>query len=161
MKDISERLRSAGDRVAFTNGCFDLLHSEHVRLLKQAKALGDILVVGLNSDSSVKRIKGGPRPINSEADRAYVLSGIEFVDHVVLFDEDTPCDLLWELRPDLLVKGSDYAAEDVVGRDIVLEYGGEVRTIDTNRGVSTTGTIERILDRYWRADANQGSREAS
>ncbi len=160
IREIAARLKSEGKCVVFTNGCFDLLHAEHVSLLKQARAIGDRLVVGLNSDSSVKRLKGPSRPINNEADRAAVLSAIQFVDHIVLFDEETPCDLIRELRPDVLVKGGDYTPKTVVGHEIVCSYGGEVQILDTDRGVSTTGTIERILDRHWRGATEASSTEA-
>ena len=148
-RGIVADLQAEDKRVVFTNGCFDLLHAEHVNLLRQARAIGDCLVVGLNSDNSVMRLKGPSRPVNPQADRALVLSAIQYVDHLVLFDEDTPCDLIRALRPDVLVKGGDYTPESVIGRDIVLEYGGEVKVLNTNRAVSTTATIERILDLHW------------
>jgi len=151
-REASSRLKAEGKRIVFTNGCFDLLHAEHVSLLRQASSQGDCVIVGLNTDRSVRRLKGPSRPINHERDRAVVLSAIQYVDHIVLFDEDTPCELLRTLEPDILVKGGDYTAETVIGRDIVLAYGGEVRVLDTDRGVSTTGTVERILDTHWQTE---------
>jgi D-beta-D-heptose 7-phosphate kinase/D-beta-D-heptose 1-phosphate adenosyltransferase len=153
-RQIAVDLHAEGRRLIFTNGCFDLLHVEHVNLLRQARALGDCLIVGLNTDRSVRRLKGPGRPINAERDRAGVLSAIRYVDHVVLFHEDTPCNLIRVLKPDVLVKGGDYRPEGVVGGDIVRAYGGEVSILETDRGVSTTGTIERILDRHWQPAAH-------
>lgn len=130
--------RTAGDKVVFTNGCFDLLHPGHVSLLYQARALGDRLVVGLNTDASVRRLKGPQRPKLSEQDRAAILSALACVDMVVHFDEDTPLDLIGTLKPDILVKGSDYKPEDVVGKELVESYGGVVKLVDLIEGYSTT-----------------------
>jgi len=135
---------SGGKKVVFTNGCFDLLHRGHVEYLAKAADLGDILVVGLNSDSSVRRIKGEGRPINDEQSRAAVLSALESVDVVVMFDEDTPENLIRTIKPDVLVKGSDYKIEDIVGADFVVNHGGKVVTIDFVEGYSTTGIIDRM-----------------
>lgn len=135
---------SGGKKVVFTNGCFDILHRGHVEYLAKAADLGDMLVVGLNSDSSVRRIKGEGRPLNDEQSRAAVLSALESVDVVVLFDEDTPENLIRTIKPDVLVKGSDYKIEDIVGADFVVNHGGEVVTIDFVEGYSTTGIIDRM-----------------
>ncbi len=138
--------RAAGERIVFTNGCFDILHAGHVRLLEQARAEGDRLVVGLNDDGSVRRLKGPERPVNPEADRAYVLAGLRAVDGVVLFAEDTPAALIERLRPDVLVKGGDYVEETVVGAPFVRSYGGRVVLIDLVPGRATTRVVERIRD---------------
>lgn len=139
-----ERWRRRGWRIGFTNGCFDLLHPGHVHLLEQARSWCDRLVVGLNTDASVKRLKGPARPIQSEAARAAVLASLATVDCVTLFDEDTPIELIRELRPDVLVKGSDYTVEQVVGGNIVLDYGGQVKLAELLPGNSTTATVARI-----------------
>lgn len=139
-----ERWRRRGWRVGFTNGCFDLLHPGHVHLLEQARSWCDRLVVGLNTDASVKRLKGQARPIQAEAARAAVLASLATVDCVTLFDEDTPVELIRALRPDVLVKGADYTVEQVVGGDIVLDYGGQVRLAELLPGNSTTATVARI-----------------
>jgi rfaE bifunctional protein nucleotidyltransferase chain/domain len=136
--------RAAGARVVFTNGCFDLLHPGHVRYLAAARGLGDVLVVGLNDDASVRRLKGPGRPILTVAERAEVLAGLAAVDHVVVFDADTPQALIAALAPDVLVKGADWAADDIVGRDEVLARGGRVERIDLVPGVSTSEIIRRI-----------------
>jgi D-beta-D-heptose 7-phosphate kinase/D-beta-D-heptose 1-phosphate adenosyltransferase len=139
-----ERWRRRGWRVGFTNGCFDLLHPGHVHLLEQARSWCDRLVVGLNTDASVKRLKGAARPIQAEAARAAVLASLATVDCVTLFDEDTPIELIRLLRPEVLVKGADYTVEQVVGGDIVLDYGGQVRLAQLLPGNSTTATVARI-----------------
>lgn len=139
-----ELWRTQGHKVGFTNGCFDILHPGHVSLLSQARAACDRLVLGLNSDASVKRLKGCERPINSEGARATVLTALASVDAVVIFGEDTPLDLIGALRPDVLVKGSDYAIDEVVGADVVHGYGGKVHLADLVDGHSTTSTIGRI-----------------
>jgi D-beta-D-heptose 7-phosphate kinase/D-beta-D-heptose 1-phosphate adenosyltransferase len=139
-----ERWRRRGWRVGFTNGCFDLLHPGHVHLLEQARSWCDRLVVGLNTDASVKRLKGAARPIQHEAARAAVLASLATVDCVTLFDEDTPVEVIRALRPDVLVKGADYTVEQVVGGDIVLDYGGQVRLAKLLPGNSTTATVARI-----------------
>jgi D-beta-D-heptose 7-phosphate kinase/D-beta-D-heptose 1-phosphate adenosyltransferase len=136
--------RAGGLSVGFTNGCFDLLHPGHVSLLSQARAHCDRLVVGLNTDASVRKLKGEGRPVNGETARAVVLAALETVDAVVLFAEDTPFKLIEALRPDLLVKGADYTIDTVVGADIVASYGGRVLLIDLVPGQSTTGTITRM-----------------
>lgn len=139
-----EEWRRKGERIVFTNGCFDLLHPGHVALLRQAAALGDRLVVGLNSDASVRRLKGPERPIQSEMSRALVLAALQMVDAVVLFGEDTPERLIHALCPDVLVKGSDYRVEDVVGADFVLGRGGSVHLVDLVDGCSTTGLVRKM-----------------
>lgn len=130
----------------FTNGCFDILHVGHVRYLSEARALGDILVIGMNSDRSVRRLKGAGRPLVGERERAEVLAALEMVDYVTVFGEDTPAELIAELRPDILVKGGDYRAEEVVGKEIVEASGGRVAIIPLVKGRSTTGIIEEIKD---------------
>jgi len=140
--------KQAGKKIVFTNGCFDILHAGHVQYLSRAKALGDILIIGLNADASVRRLKGEKRPINSEEDRAFVLKGLKAVDAVVVFEEDTPLQLIQSLLPNVLVKGGDWAIEKIVGRDVVEANGGTVKTISFLDGRSTTGTIEKILVAY-------------
>ena len=132
-------------RLCFTNGCFDLLHPGHVRYLEDARALGDFLVVGLNSDTSVARLKGVGRPLQDEAARASVLLGLRSVDAVVRFDEDTPLELIKALQPDILAKGGDYTPDTVVGRDVVEARGGRVAIIPFLPGHSTSTIVERIL----------------
>lgn len=136
--------RADGLRVGFTNGCFDILHPGHVSLLTQAKARCDRLVVGLNADASVRRLKGAKRPVNTEDARAAVLAALEAVDLVVVFEHDTPLELIQALRPDLLVKGADYAIDQVVGADFVASYGGETYLADLKEGFSTTATVNRM-----------------
>lgn len=142
-----ERLRKEQKRVVFTNGVFDIIHRGHVEYLTKAKALGNVLIVGLNSDSSVKRIKGPLRPIVDEADRAYVLSNIKPVDFVCVFSEDTPYNLISAILPDVLVKGADWAIDSIVGRDVVEAAGGKIETIEFVPNRSTTNIIERIKER--------------
>jgi len=136
--------RAAGARIVFTNGCFDLLHPGHVRYLAAARALGDALVVGLNGDASVTRLKGAGRPVLSAPERAEVLAGLAAVDHVIVFDEDTPRALIVAVAPDVLVKGADWAEEDIVGRDEVVARGGRVERIALVPGVSTSEIIRRM-----------------
>ena len=131
-------------KIVFTNGCFDILHVGHKRYLQQAATLGDILVVGVNSDASVKRLKGPSRPVNNEQDRAEILSAMGFIDYVVVFDEDTPYELIKKIQPDVLVKGADYKPEEVVGRDIVEARGGKLELISFVEGKSTTNIINKI-----------------
>ena len=141
---IRAQMHARGQKLVFTNGCFDLLHPGHIRLLSEAKKLGDVLVVGLNSDASVKRLKGDSRPILSEHDRAQVLGGLDAVDFVVLFEEDTPLSLIEAIRPGVLVKGGDYTESTVVGASLVKEWGGEVALIPLVPGRSTTSMVERM-----------------
>ena len=131
-------------KMVFTNGCFDVLHYGHVHYLLQAKALGDILVVGLNSDDSVRRLKGPTRPINGEKERAFVLAALSCVDYVVVFEEDTPKELIETVRPDVLVKGGDYALDQIVGADFVTRNGGTVTTLPFVEGFSSTRIIEQL-----------------
>ena len=133
------RLRALGRRIVFTNGCFDIIHAGHIRYLREAKALGDLLVVGLNSDSSVATLKPG-RPVNSESLRAEVLAALEMVDYIIIFRENTPYDLIRALKPDVLVKGGDWKKEDIVGADLVAE----VHSLPFVEGMSTTGIIDKI-----------------
>ncbi|MBQ6157083.1 MAG: D-glycero-beta-D-manno-heptose 1-phosphate adenylyltransferase [Bacteroidales bacterium] len=131
-------------KIVFTNGCFDVLHFGHVHYLLQAKELGDILVVGLNSDDSVRRLKGPSRPINGEKERAFVLAALTCVDYVVVFEEDTPKELIETVRPDVLVKGGDYALDQIVGADFVTRNGGSVTTLPFVEGFSSTRIIEQL-----------------
>lgn len=130
--------------IVFSNGCFDILHRGHVEYLAKAAAFGDVMIIGLNTDASVKRLKGPSRPVNDEKARAFVLAGLEFVSAVVLFDDDTPYNLIKTVQPDVLVKGSDYKPENIVGYDIVTAKGGRVETIDLVEGYSTTGIINKM-----------------
>jgi len=145
---IREQARQRGQTVVFTNGCFDLLHRGHVEYLRQAKALGDLLVVGLNSDRSVRQLKGRGRPLTPEEDRAQVLAALEMVDYICVFDEETPAQLIAAVVPDVLVKGGDYRVGEIVGRDTVGAAGGRVVVVREMEGFSTQGLIERILQRY-------------
>lgn len=135
-------------KIVFTNGCFDILHVGHIRYLQEAAKLGDILIIGLNSDSSVQRLKGSERPINSEMERAEMLGALSFVDYVVLFNEDTPLELITRIKPDILVKGGDYAPDEVVGKKEVEERGGKLVLIPFVEGKSTTNIIKRIKHEY-------------
>jgi rfaE bifunctional protein nucleotidyltransferase chain/domain len=137
-------LRQQGKRIVFTNGCFDLIHPGHVRYLRAAKRLGDVLVVGVNSDASVQRLKGPGRPLVPQRDRCEVVAALEMVDYVTVFGEDTPRRLIEQLRPDVLVKGGDWAPDAIVGADSVRAGGGTVRSLRFARGYSTSALIERI-----------------
>ncbi|HEY0245375.1 MAG TPA: D-glycero-beta-D-manno-heptose 1-phosphate adenylyltransferase [Mucilaginibacter sp.] len=147
LKAKLEAWKSEGQKVVFTNGVFDLLHICHITYLAKAAELGDKLIIGLNADSSVKRIKGEDRPVNDQNSRALLLAALFFVDAVVIFDEDTPHQLITTLLPDVLVKGADYAIENIVGGKEVLANGGEVKTIDFVDGYSSTSIIQRIRNR--------------
>jgi len=138
------RARNRKKIIVFTNGCFDILHRGHVELLREAKGLGDILVVGLNSDASVRRLKGRGRPLVGERDRAYVLAALEAVDRVVIFGEDTPLEAIRALEPDVLVKGAEYGREEIVGASIVEESGGRVKRVPMRKGFSTTSLIRKV-----------------
>jgi rfaE bifunctional protein nucleotidyltransferase chain/domain len=140
--------RSEGKRIVFTNGCFDLLHPGHIYTLTQAKALGDVLVVAINSDASVKRLKGERRPILNQEERAVMLSALAMVDYVTIFAEDTPLEVIRLLLPDVLVKGGDWGADAVVGREVVEAHGGKVMLVLHQAGFSTTDIIERIVTGY-------------
>jgi D-beta-D-heptose 7-phosphate kinase/D-beta-D-heptose 1-phosphate adenosyltransferase len=143
-QNISKELAShRNQKIIFTNGCFDLLHVGHVRYLQEARAQGDLLVVGVNSDASVKRLKGPTRPIQVENDRAEILAALRAVDYVVIFEEDTPAQLIEQVRPNVLVKGGDWKPEQIVGSSFVLSYGGEVKSLQFVEGRSTTKIIEK------------------
>lgn len=144
---IVRRAKARGRTVVFTNGCFDLLHAGHITLLEQARRRGDLLVVGLNSDRSARRLKGPGRPIVRERDRALVLAGLASVSYVTLFNEATPERLIARLRPDVLVKGADWASAEIVGRDLVRRHGGRVVRIPLRKGYSTSRLIERVRRR--------------
>jgi D-glycero-beta-D-manno-heptose 1-phosphate adenylyltransferase len=143
-KEQVKTWQAKGEKVVFTNGCFDLLHLGHVDYLEKARNLGDRLIVGLNTDASVSRFKGPERPLQDQNSRARVLAALQFVDLVVLFNEDTPLNLITELLPNILVKGSDYLAENIVGADVVKKAAGKVETIDFVTGYSTTRIVEKI-----------------
>jgi rfaE bifunctional protein nucleotidyltransferase chain/domain len=145
---IRDSLRSQGKRVVFTNGCFDLLHRGHVELLNEAKRLGDVLIVGLNSDASMQTIKGRGRPILGEDDRAFLLANLNAVDFVVIFEEDTPLALITALLPDVLVKGSDWNIDEIVGREVVERAGGEVRALPLVPNRSTTDIVKKIVRNF-------------
>jgi D-beta-D-heptose 7-phosphate kinase/D-beta-D-heptose 1-phosphate adenosyltransferase len=144
--DERERMRREGKRVVFTNGCFDLVHAGHVRYLTQARGLGDALIVGLNSDRSVRALKGEGRPILNESERAEVIAALEAVDYVVVFEEDTPQELIARLLPDVLVKGGDWPPDQIVGREEVEATGGRVVSLGYLKGSSTTDIIARIKE---------------
>lgn len=144
---VRKEAKEQGKKVVFTNGCFDILHVGHITYLNEAKKLGDVLIIGLNSDASVRRLKGESRPVNSQIDRALVLDALRSVDYVSIFNEDTPFELLEGIVPDVLVKGGDYKKEDVVGGDIVTKNGGDVVIIPFVNGKSTTSIIERATKR--------------
>jgi D-beta-D-heptose 7-phosphate kinase/D-beta-D-heptose 1-phosphate adenosyltransferase len=145
---LRERFRRQKKKVVFTNGTFDILHRGHVEYLQSARKLGDVLCVGLNTDQSIRRIKGKGRPLNSNKDRATVLAALGCVDYVCFFGEDTPEKLIRRIVPDVLVKGADWKINEIVGRDIVEQSGGVVRTIRLTHGRSTTNIIERVLKAY-------------
>jgi rfaE bifunctional protein nucleotidyltransferase chain/domain len=141
---FAERLRADGKQIVFTNGVFDLLHPGHVRYLRRARGLGDALIVGVNSDRSVRANKGADRPLTPEAERAEILASLAFVDAVVIFDDDTPHDLIAAIQPDTLVKGADWAEDAIVGRDIVEARGGRVVRVAIEGGYSTTAIVQQI-----------------
>tara|TARA_Y100001970_G_scaffold132395_1_gene163340 strand:- start:392 stop:856 length:465 start_codon:yes stop_codon:yes gene_type:complete len=144
---IIKKIKSEGKKIVFTNGCFDLLHVGHIKYLSQAKDLGDILIIGLNSDKSVKKLKGDNRPINSFEDRAKLLSALKPVDLVIIFEEQTPENLIKEIVPDVLVKGGDYNIEEIVGYQTVIDNGGLVKTLSFYDGYSSTNYIDKINKR--------------
>ena len=145
---IRSKLKASNKKVVFTNGVFDLIHSGHVDYLSKAKKLGEVLIVGLNSDESVKRIKGDKRPILKQEERAFILSNLKPVDYVVFFDEDTPEKLISEIIPDILVKGADWAVEKIVGKEVVEKNGGKVMNIEFVNDQSTSRIIDLIVQRY-------------
>jgi rfaE bifunctional protein nucleotidyltransferase chain/domain len=144
LQTLITRWRTEGKKIVFTNGCFDIIHRGHVEYLEETKKYGDVLVLGLNSDDSVRRLKGKGRPFVCESDRAYILSHFSMVDAVCIFDEDTPLQLIHVVEPDVLVKGGDYALNEIVGRDVVELKGGKVVAVPLIRDKSTTGLIEKI-----------------
>lgn len=152
MKSIREQLRKEKKKVVFTNGCFDLIHAGHVDYLSKAREMGDVLIVGLNSDASIKRIKGVTRPILLEAERAFIISNLKAVDYVTIFEEDTPGRIIGELIPDVLVKGADWTIDNIVGRDVVEANGGEVKTIKFVNNQSTSKIINAILNRFGKSN---------
>jgi rfaE bifunctional protein nucleotidyltransferase chain/domain len=143
---IRKEIKEKGQRVVFTNGVFDLLHRGHVEYLAVARARGDFLIIGLNSDSSVRQIKGALRPIVKQEDRAMVLAGLSSVDYICFFNEETPYNIINSLQPDILVKGGDYELDEIVGRDIVENSGGKVITIPITKGMSTSNIIKKIKE---------------
>jgi len=148
LKKILSRLKNQGKRIVFTNGCFDLLHYGHIQYLEAAKRKGDVLVVALNSDSSIKRIKGKNRPIINERDRLGTIVALASVDYVTLFSEDTPLKLIKLLKPDILIKGADWNKKNIVGADLVAGYGGKVYTVKLSQGRSTTKIIKKIAKNF-------------
>lgn len=149
LKNKIEALRAnkngPSKKVVFTNGCFDILHVGHVKYLQEAKAQGDILVVGINADASVRKLKGEQRPIQNEQDRGEVLSALACVDFVAIFEEDTPLNLIQLIKPDVLVKGGDWKVDQIVGSDFVMSYGGKVKSLQFIQGKSTTNIVSKIL----------------
>lgn len=148
LRPILSILRASGMKIVFTNGCFDIIHTGHTRYLEKAKAEGDVLVVGLNSDASVRGIKGEKRPVNNETDRAEALSALKAVDYVTIFSEPDPYNVIAAIQPDVLVKGGDWPLDKIIGRDIVEARGGRVVNLPYIEGRSTTGIIEKIIRSY-------------
>ncbi len=142
--EIVNELKRKGKKVVFTNGCFDILHSGHIKLLKKAKELGDVLILGINKDKSIKKLKGKGRPIMNEKQRIEIISAIEFVDYVVPFGQPTPEKLIKRIKPDIIVKGGDYKKNEVIGKDIVEKYGGKVYIFPLVKNISTTKIIKKI-----------------
>lgn len=154
LEHLREECNKTNRTIVFTNGCFDILHAGHVSYLEQARSLGDLLVLGLNSDESIKQLKGKNRPIVPEVERAKVLAGLESISYICIFEEDTPIELIKALKPDILVKGGDWKAEDIVGSDIVLKKGGEVKSLSFIQGASTTNIIGKIVSIYCENEEN-------
>lgn len=148
LKQIVSQAKSYRKSIVFTNGCFDIIHSGHIEFLQKASELGDLLIVGLNSDSSVRKLKGEGRPIKTEQERASILAALKYVDYIVIFPEETPESMIRELRPDIVVKGSDYSVDQVVGRDIVEQYGGRVELVPIVQGFSTSTLVNDIVKKY-------------
>jgi rfaE bifunctional protein nucleotidyltransferase chain/domain len=142
--DLVNSLNSQNKKIVFTNGCFDIIHAGHVQYLQEAKALGDVLIIGLNSDASVRRLKGTERPVTDQSNRAIVLSALKSVDYVIIFDNDTPYDLINQIKPDILVKGGDWPENEIVGHDIVKANGGIVKSLSFHAGNSSTSIIEKM-----------------
>ena len=151
LKSIRAGLRGDGKKVVFTNGVFDLIHRGHIEYLSKAKALGDVLIVGVNDDASVRRIKGSNRPVVNESDRAYIVANLSPVDYACLFSEDTPLEIISALVPDVLVKGADWKIDDIVGKDVVERAGGKVSAIEVVPDRSSSSLIARILERFSRS----------
>jgi len=147
-RDECNRMKESGKRIVFTNGCFDILHPGHIRYLSAARELGDVLVVAVNSDASVRLIKGPKRPILEQQARAELVAALECVDLVLIFDEDNPLRVIQNLLPDILVKGGDWATDEIIGSDVVRSAGGEVKRIPFVTGFSTTDIINRVVERY-------------
>jgi rfaE bifunctional protein nucleotidyltransferase chain/domain len=158
VRALCARLRSEGKRIVFTNGCFDLLHAGHAQYLRRAAALGDVLLVGLNSDASVRRLKGAGRPVQKAADRAYLLASLSCVSYVTIFPEDTPARLIEEVIPHVLVKGGDWKGKKIVGSDVVRAHGGAVKTIRFLPGRSTTSILARAADLRRKGPGSSGGR---
>ncbi|HEY5190683.1 MAG TPA: D-glycero-beta-D-manno-heptose 1-phosphate adenylyltransferase [Candidatus Deferrimicrobium sp.] len=158
VQTLCARLRSEGKRIVFTNGCFDLLHAGHAQYLRRAAALGDVLLVGLNSDASVRRLKGEGRPLQRATDRAYLLASLSCVSYVTIFPEDTPARLIGEVIPDVLVKGGDWKGKKIVGSDVVRAHGGTVKTIRFLPGRSTTSILARAADIRRKGPGSSGGR---
>ncbi len=148
IKSLREKFKEQNKKVVFTNGVFDLIHAGHVDYLTKAKALGDILIVGMNTDDSVRRIKGAKRPILNQDERAFIISNLKSVDFVTFFDEDTPAKIIDELIPDILIKGADWSIDKIVGRETVEKHGGVVKTIEFVNNQSTSKIIETIRNKY-------------
>ena len=144
LSQILSHWKFKSKKIVFSNGCFDILHRGHVEYLYQASLFGDVMVLGLNTDNSVRRLKGPSRPVVDEESRAVVLAAMEFIDLIIFFDEDTPYNLIYKIQPDILVKGNDYKIENIVGYDIVTKNGGEVKTVPLVDGFSTTSIIEKL-----------------
>jgi rfaE bifunctional protein nucleotidyltransferase chain/domain len=145
---IAHSLHDQNKKIVFTNGCFDILHAGHVAYLCDAYECGDVLIVGLNSDISISHLKGDSRPINKQHERGFVLGGLSSVDYIVIFEEDTPYDLIKLIKPNILVKGGDWLPENIVGYDVVTSYGGSVKSLLYREGFSTTDTVGRIIESY-------------
>ena len=145
LQNLEQHLRALGKKVVTTNGCFDILHVGHIRILQSAKAFGDVLIIGINSDASVRKLKGESRPINTEADRAELLAALACVDYVTIFAEDTPVEFLKLIKPDIHVKGADYKPEQLAETPVVESFGGRVEILDLIPGRSTTNVVSRIL----------------
>lgn len=147
LASIVAALKNDGKKVVFTNGCFDILHRGHIQYLRASRKLGDILIIGLNSDNSIKRLKGESRPINLEEDRAYILEALDFVDFIVIYDDDTPLNLIYQLKPDYYTKSKDYSLSNIIGpglgSNIIEQYGGQVVLMDYIKGYSTTSIINK------------------
>ncbi len=153
LRPLLDILRATGSKIVFTNGCFDLIHTGHTRYLAKAKSFGDLLIVAVNSNASVRGLKGEKRPINAESERMETLAALESVDYVVLFNEPDPHRIISELQPDVLVKGGDWPIEKIIGRDVVEAGGGKVVSVGYIEGASTTGIIEKILKTYSKAES--------